>query len=190
MAEKSIRRLGVKILNSKNDYFSIKKEDKEAIKEIINYYNAIEQSTLESNELLMKFMYYTLMRAIEKNRDKKLKEIIEMISKEIMFSESSLLLEFLDNEIELVRWLKVCEKVGINMSDINADDTDKLKQHQKKLIEVVKNPYTSDEAFKLVQSWYVDLILKHEAIKSGVHPSQFKKSETEKLHKNFSTFGK
>lgn len=189
MAKEAIKRLGYKILKPDREYFSIKKEDREAVEEIINYYNATEQLSLDSNKLLLKFMYYTFMRCCVNNRGKRMKDIIGIITDEIINTDETLLLGFLADEIDLSKWTAICESVGINLDNISTEveaNNDKLlKANKDKFIELVKKPYTSDEAHKLIKSWFSDLILKHQAKEANVYPSQLNEQDKENLYKNF-----
>lgn len=194
MAKEAITRLGYKLLNPEREYFSIKKEDKEAIEEIINYYNATQQLSLDSNKLLFKFMYYTFMRCCVNNRGKKMKDIMQILQDEIINTDENILLEFLSDEIDLSRWQSICESIGINANNISPEVEEKnqklIEENKNKFIELVKKPYTSNEAFKLIQGWFSDLLLKHQAKEANAHPMQFTKDEIDKLHKNFSSYGK
>lgn len=189
MAKEAIKRLGYKILKPNREYFSIKKEDREAVEEIINYYNATEQLSLDSNKLLLKFMYYTFMRCCVNNRGKRMKEIIQIITDEIINTDEKLLLCFLSDEIDLSKWTSICESVGINLNNISneveAKNEEILEANKDKFIELVKKPYTSKEAHKLIKSWFSDLILKHQAKEVNVHPAQLTGEQKQTLYKKF-----
>lgn len=189
MAKEAIKRLGYKILKPDREYFSIKKEDREAIEEIINYYNATQQISLDSNKLLLKFMYYTFMRCCVNNRGKKMKDIMQILQDEIISVDENILLGFLADEIDLSKWTAICESVGIKTENISneveANNEELLESNKDKFIELVKKPYTADEAYKLIQGWFSDLILKHQAKEFNVHPNQISKEDKEKLYKNF-----
>lgn len=168
MIEKSINRLGTKILSKDSTYFSIKDDDRKAMSEIINYYNATNSLALESNELAVKQAMFILMKSIEKNRDKKLKEIIQLIAKEVAFCNFRVLKEFLSMEIDLTRWVKVCREVGVDIENPKENDVEKMATKRKELIEVVINPFNPDDCEKIVKSFLGEIIIRSEYYKNKV----------------------
>ena len=193
MALKSIKRLAVKILGTDKQYFSIKDEDKNAIKEIVNYYNATHKMAFENNELLIKFMMYSLMKASVNNRGKSLKEIFRIIETEIINTDTELLKTFLNAEINLSIWDKKLKSIGTDIQE-NAfkdskDDINKLTSEQRQsLLETLKKPYTDDEVYKIMQGWLADMIIGNKAKQDGTHPQDFTKEQINKLHENYSTY--
>ena len=195
MITKNIKRLAIKIIGNKKDYFSIKDEDKNAIKEIINYYNSTHQMAFENNELLIKFMMYSLMRCSAKNRGKSLKEIFRIITFEIIKTDTEVLKTFLNSEINLSIWIKKMSDIGIDITDSDYKQTNEQIEYltpieKESFLEALKNPFTDDEVYRLIQSWLADIIIGDKSMQDKTHPLNLEKEQIEKLQEKYLTYEK
>lgn len=164
MAKYAILRLKNKLLDPKKKSFRIYEDDRKAMVEIIKYYNATAESTLQNNELLTKCLLVITVKELIKADNKSIGETMNEVFKKTQRYDLNFLYDFVSGLMDSKEWENLTKEVGMaerpHWEKISEADKKILEYNQDKFVKKLTNKKTPEHVCDLLKEMVAFIIQK------------------------------
>lgn len=164
MAKYSIIHLQKKILSENAKHFYINDKDRDAIKEIIHFYNAIETDTIADNKLTTKLLLLVVLNELKKSDGKDIEQTLNEVYKLIISTNLDKLYDFVASYYDAKKWDNLSKKVGMtreyHFEDWSESDKNILEYNENEFKRLILEPFSTKNLHDLFRSMLAFIIQK------------------------------